>query len=533
MKVFGIDLGTTYSAISQINEFGQPEIIQNADGASTTPSVVLFEDDQTYVVGNEAKNELKLRPDESVELIKRHMGDRYPVNIHGVEHSPESISAFILKQLVEDAQEYTGEDSNAVVITVPAYFGVEAKKATEDAGIIAGLDVRALLTEPVAAALSAGMKYHSNKTLFTYDLGGGTFDCTVMEVTDETIEVLAVDGDRSLGGADWDQALYDLAVMNFVLATGLDEDPNYDDHFVQNLRSEVEKAKISLSRKKSAKIPCNYENTHTAIVEITREDFEQATKHLVDQTLRVVDRTLAAAKEKRPNLSIDHYLLVGGSSRMPMISNALHDKYGWELTPTEYDLAVAKGAAIYGQGLADAKRGAPNTESRQDTGESNDGRIVVATAGGERKVEIQDVLPKAIGVRFWDPVQQADYVSHILKAGTKLPASAKARGLAAQDDTTKLTFEIYEQAGEVPSPDLAANKSITPNGGATLTNLPNLQKGSPVDLELRVSRDGIITLSGHEPTTDQRFELAAQISTLSDVERDRYKGMIQGMLPSE
>lgn len=527
-KAYGIDLGTTYSAIAHINELGLPEILENDLGDDTTPSVVLFEDADSYVVGQEAKNELKLRPTQTIELIKRHMGEDFPLTINGVRHTPESISALILKELVTNANEFTGEDIKDVVITVPAYFGVEARKATQDAGRIAGLNVLSLIAEPTAAALSAGLRDGADKTILVYDLGGGTFDCTVMEIKQDEITVLASDGDRSLGGADWDNELFDLAVMSFSSQNVLDDDPTYDDVFVQNLRSEVEKAKISLTRKQRAKIPCSY-GSFSSVVEVTRPDFEADTSSLVEQTLRVVDRTLAKAREKRPNLQVDQYLLVGGSSRMPMISQALEQKYGWELTRTEFDLAVAKGAAIYAQGID--KEAAPEPDASGPTPGSN---ISMLGANGEQKqMRITDVLPKAVGVQFWDTKKNEPYIDHILPAGTELPARGTTRGLCINDNTTHLMFHIFEQAGEVPSRAVEANKRISPEEGAILDNLPNLPKGSPVDLILSVSRDGIITLEGSEPTSGRHFTLQAQISTLSDTDVAAYSQLVQGMLRSE
>lgn len=531
MKVYGIDLGTTYSAIAHIDELGAPQVIQNFEGEQTTPSVVLFDDATSFVVGREAKNEIELRPDETVELIKRHMGDAYDVKIHGVTHSPESVSALILSYLVEAAEDFTGEDADGVVITVPAYFGTEARAATKQAGKIAGLNVLDIITEPVAAALSSGMRHGSNQTILVYDLGGGTFDTTIMDMREDGIDVLAVDGDRKLGGADWDTELFNLAVMNFSMATGLDEDPTYDDDFVQNLKSGVEQAKIALTRRKSAKILCNYQNRVKANVEITREEFEMATKHLVDQTIRVVERAIETAKKEKPDLKIDRYLLVGGSSRMPMISEALESNFGWELTPTEFDLAVAKGAAIYAQGLVDAAGGDINVDPNGN--ETSGSMITVATPGGSRTMEIKNVLPKAVGVQFWDPDRQEPYIMHILNAGAKLPAEATAQGFASNDNTTRIRFDIYEQAGEVPARDMNANKRISGENGAMLNNLPNLPQGSPVYMIMKVSNDGIVSLEGSEPTTGQRVELTAQISALSDERVNEYRNMISGMVRSE
>ncbi|WP_342318593.1 Hsp70 family protein [Corynebacterium mayonis] len=524
-KVFGIDLGTTYSAIAHVDEFGTPQIIENEDGQPTTPSVVYFEDDSTFIVGQEAKNVQKLHPDDTVSLIKRSMGERLNLDFHGKVFTPESISALILRHLVETAQEIEDEESNAVVITVPAYFGTAEKQATLHAGEIAGLDVRGIIAEPVAAALSAGFKPGENTTIFVYDLGGGTMDCTVMELNDDGVEVLAVDGDRQLGGADWDNELLDLVAAKFVLETGISDDPTNDDAFYQDLLSNVEQAKISLSRRKKVHIRCEYQN-QAQMIEVTREEFEDRTRDKVEETLRVVDRTIEKAKKVRPDLNIEKFILVGGSSKMPMIPAALQQRYGWELTPTEYDLAVAKGAALYGQGKMDYA----NQVGEEESGAVEGGFITAAGPNGAKKTRtITNVLPKSVGVKFFDNELQKHYVSHLLHANDPLPKDASTVAYTLSDDTTSLRFEIFEQLGEVESPDLEANKEISPEGGALLDNLPNLPKGSVVNLIMNVNSDGIVTLQGHEPTSNQIFELQAQVSALSTDEVQEARTLVGEM----
>jgi Molecular chaperone len=242
-KVFGIDLGTTYSAVAHVDEFGNASVIQNLEGDSTTPSVVFFESPDDFVVGKVAKNGAKVFPDDTISLVKRIMGSSRKLTFQGKEYTPEAISALILRQLLEAAREMVGSDSNKAVITVPAYFGLAEKEATRIAGEIAGVDVVGILAEPIAAALSVGLKPGHPQTVFVYDLGGGTFDCTVMELGDEGVTVLAVDGDRQLGGADWDSRLFNLVLEKFRAEAALDEDPSLDDEFYQDLLSSVEDAK--------------------------------------------------------------------------------------------------------------------------------------------------------------------------------------------------------------------------------------------------------------------------------------------------
>ena len=331
--VFGIDLGTTYSAIAHMDEYGRPQIIQNRDGQNTTPSVVYFESASNFVVGQEAKNGARVYPDETVSLIKREMGEKNERIFFDEPFYPETISSLILKQLVTEAQEATGSTSSRVVITVPAYFGLAEKEATRHAGQIAGLDVVGILAEPVAAALSTGITSAQDKCYFVYDLGGGTFDCTVLRVTQNAFEVVATDGNRKLGGADWDEALFDLVLSKFVQESGIDDDPAADPEFYQGLMNDVETAKKTMSKKEKARLRCSYEGVQ-AVIFVTKEEFEAATRHLLNETLDIVQRTLDAATSKVPGLNIDEVLLVGGSSRMPQVAAGLSSRFPWPLKNT-------------------------------------------------------------------------------------------------------------------------------------------------------------------------------------------------------
>lgn len=525
-KVFGIDLGTTYSAVAHENEFGQPEIIQNLDGQQTTPSVVYFESANNFIVGQEAKNGLQVNPDDSISLIKRKMGEKHTLEFHGKSFTPESISALILRQLAETAQEMTGSDSKKVVITVPAYFGLVEKEATRQAGEIAGLNVVGILAEPIAAALSAGVKPGVTQTVLVYDLGGGTFDCTVMKLTDEAVEVLAVDGDRRLGGADWDKILYDLALQKFMDQAGLNEDPSYDVEFAQGLMNSVEEAKKSLTLKKSTKIRCSHGEAKE-MVEISREEFEQHAKTLVDRTMSVVDRTIKAAEQKSPELNIDKFLLVGGASRMPMIQDRLKTDKGWDLTLTEFDLAVAKGAAIYGQGAMDFQ--ATNAADSH----ADQPRFQIAGSNNSNGMIIRNLLSKSVGVKFFDPDKNEEYVGHLLDQGQELPAESATTAYCAQDGTTRIEVHLYEQDGEVPSRSIGANKEITPEDGAAFEDLPNLSKGSPLEMRMKVDSEGLLEFSGFEPSTNQTVELKVTVSTLQPDEVEAAKTQVGLMVREE
>ncbi|MGV1004585.1 MAG: Hsp70 family protein [Candidatus Nanopelagicales bacterium] len=354
-SVYGIDLGTTYSAIARIDNLNTAEVILNLDAQPTTPSVVYFESDNNVVVGEEAKRTQLSDPDNACSFIKRQMGTVYPQEFRGKEYSPEGISALILKELVKSANNELGEEVSKVVITVPAYFGIQEKESTKQAGQIAGLEVVGIVTEPVAAALSLGIRGERPETLLVYDLGGGTFDTTIMRAEAGRIEVIAIDGNRTLGGADWDEALAQLITDKFVAQAGLGSDnPRDDGEFEIELLGQAEDTKKSLTKKESANVRCRYQGSDEQVT-VTRTEFEAATRHLVAQTLEIGQRVVTAAKKKVPGLKVDRVLLVGGSSKMPMIEAALREQLGWEPVTTEFDLAVAKGAAIYGQPAVEAR----------------------------------------------------------------------------------------------------------------------------------------------------------------------------------
>ncbi|MCA0436336.1 MAG: Hsp70 family protein [Austwickia sp.] len=543
--VFGIDLGTTYSAIAYINDYGQAEVIRNSEGQETTPSVVYFESDTSYVVGREAKNTALAYPDDTVSLIKRQMGNRVEMEHFGKAHSPETISALILTDLVRTAQEATGIQSNRVVITVPAYFGLTERGATRQAGEIAGLEVVGVVTEPVAAALSAGIKGDAEKTLFVYDLGGGTFDCTVMRVSPAGVEVIVTDGNRLLGGADWDVALFDLIVEKFQARANLTEDPAEDSDFVQKLSNDVEQCKITLTKKQKATVPCRYAGA-TEIIEVTREEFEERTRPLVERTLDIVRRAKEDAERRHPGISFDEVLLVGGSARMPMISQSLTDTFGWELTKTDFDLAVAKGAAIYGQGasgfadrdITGGEGGSGDDGDRRTAVGEGDGAATVDPDApkqlliGGRTMSISGVLSRGLGILFVrdNPTTGAmeEYVEFLAHKDDPVPLDIEVHAGTYSANQTEAQVAIYEQAGDVESEDKANSRELPP--GCEFTGLPPLPKNSPIDITVHIDAEGLSTITAYEPTSGRRLTATAQLSVLSEAEQAAAKEMVSGLV---
>lgn len=532
-QVFGIDLGTTYSAIAFINDLGQAEVIKNGEGDETTPSVVFFENETNFVVGKEAKNGIRMNSETTVDLIKRHMGSDFNLEFHGQPFRPETISALILKDLVGYARDYTGFDTKKVVITVPAYFGLAEKEATRQAGQIAGLEVVGIVTEPVAAALSVGVTGEQTKTVFVYDLGGGTFDCTIMELSPGAVEVIVIDGNRVLGGADWDAKLFQLMNAKFMEQAGLTDDPTADEDFAQDLMTKVEDTKKTLSKRDRAKVTLSFGDAREQ-VEISRADFEEATRVLVDQTLEIVRRTYATAQTKKPGLALDEVLLVGGSSRMPMIEASLENEMGWTLRKTELDLAVAKGAAVYGSGdVAPEPDPEPDPARRENLDGTSDRPRLVGESTAS--VSIRNVLSRSIGVQFAranssSPSEWEPYIAFLAHANDSLPLDAEVEAATVGEGATQISIHIFEQASAVEDESLSANREVTPETGAVLTGLPQLPANSPIFFTLHIDSEGNSELVAFEPSTNQRLLMGVKLSIMQQEDVDAATTIVSGML---
>ncbi len=506
-RVYGIDLGTTYSAIARINDLEQAEVLLNFDSNPTTPSVVYFEGDNNVVVGAEAKRVQLSDPDNACSLIKRHMGTAYPQEFRGQEYTPESISALILKELVKTANSELGEEVSKVVITVPAYFGIQEKEATKQAGQIAGLEVVGIVTEPVAAALSLGIRGEQPETILVYDLGGGTFDTTIMRAEAGKVEVIAIDGNKSLGGADWDEALAQLIADRFVEQAGLgDDNPRLDAEFEIELLSQAEDTKKSLTKRESATVRCRYQDKDEQVT-VTRNDFEEVTRHLVAQTIEISQRVLAAAKEKSAGLQVDRVLLVGGSAKMPMIETALREQLGWEPASTDFDLAVAKGAAIYGQAAIDEVLSTDGEEV--DVAPDAEEKYFL---GGSKTLSVTNVLSRGLGVRFQRKGSDELYVEFIVHANDTLPASPPAIGARTTvENGTSVAIALYEQGGERESENPDDNDLLQEKTLPT----PPLPKGSPIDVTLLVTAEGLARVTAHDPGGGETIDVEAQVSVLT------------------
>ncbi|MDQ4009418.1 MAG: Hsp70 family protein [Actinomycetota bacterium] len=514
-RVFGIDLGTTYSAIAYIDETGRPTVCRNDNNAEITPSVVQFETPTNVVVGESAKQSAFIDADSVVSLIKRQMGEDREYEFHGEVHTPESISALILRRLATDAANYTSGPVDQVVISVPAYFGARQKEATNKAGLIAGLDVVGILPEPVAAAVHYDLtKGGADKTVLVYDLGGGTFDTTVIHVGASEITVVCTDGDTNLGGADWDARLRDHLLERFVDQAAPPEAPEEDAEFLQEVANKAEEVKKQLSVQESRPVQLRFAGA-AARIEVTRAEFETMTADLLDRTIEIVRRTLDALEQRSPGATIDEVLLVGGSTRMPMVSARLVKEFGWDPKLHDPELAVAKGAAIFALSRVvyrmqqEAKESAGSDAEAQRaaakviTDVAHQYGLAEATVQQLSAKKTRSVLPKAFGVGMHDPDTGRDWVKHLAFANDPLPTGDRTvAAKTIRHDQTAVLIQLYEQAGTVVSEERSANNPID-DGRGTITGIPPQPVGqfASLDIVMSIDEDGLLQLRATERST--------------------------------
>ena len=434
-NVFGIDLGTTYSCVAQIDKQEQAVVMRNFEGAATTPSVVYFEDEKTAVVGEEAKNQLEVEPEKTVSFVKREIGvdasyDK-ACNQFPYHYDPTEISAFILKKVVKDAnsvRESEGlEPINDVVITCPAYFGTKERMQTKQAGIAAGLNVLAIINEPVAAAISYGVKTDKTQTVLVYDLGGGTFDVSVIKITRGKIQVVVTGGDHHLGGADWDLAVSQFLLDEFNKANRTEYSLDSDVHLKNTLLLQAEKAKKSLSAKERAMVNFQYEG-QSARITLSREKFDELTEGLLEQTLSYVESTIEDSKKKGVE-TFDQVLLVGGSSRMPQVKAAVDKRLNCDARLTDPDECVAKGAAIFAM-----NKSYEDAIEAFENGETDDCPDMVKCS-----TTIVNVTSKSYGVGIIP-----HNVENLIMANTPLPTEGRGVFCTVYDNQPAVRVDVWE-----------------------------------------------------------------------------------------
>ncbi|GLW64264.1 molecular chaperone DnaK [Actinomadura rubrobrunea] len=516
MAVYGIDLGTTYSCIACVDDVGRPTVLRNLEGTDTTPSVVYFESGDNVIVGATAKDTAVLEPENVVSLIKRDMGRDVTRTIHGFDYTPEELSAFILLKLATDARTTTGEEARDVVITVPAYFGAAERDATRKAGRIAGLNVIDVLSEPIAAAITYGvLNPDADRTILVYDLGGGTFDTTVIALRGGHIEVVCTDGDHELGGADWDARLVEYLAERFRAEHPDAGDPLDDRQTEQQLRRDAEEAKKALSARTSHTVRVMHDG-RVSTVEVTREKLEELTKDLLDRTIEITGRTLAVAADKGIT-DYDELVLVGGSTKMPVVAARLETELG--LTPRlqDPDLAVAKGAALYAFEETYRRLVAEGAADRAEEMADRAG----LTAEQKRQIagrQIKTVASRAFGIVVVDRETGAEHVAHLVHANDELPAAKTEDFFTVHDDQTAADIRVMEQAGSVESPELADNNEIA-TGEVRIP--PGKKAGWPVEVTFALDSSGLLNVTAVEKESGDTLELKIDVGGMSEEEVEK------------
>ena len=526
MATYGIDLGTTNSCVATVDHTGRPVILKSAVGEDTTPSVVYFESPDNVVVGRQAKDSAVLAPPLVVEMVKRQMGQDVHYTFHGQDHTPESVSALILRELARAAEAEAREEVRDVVITVPAYFGVAEREATRKAGQIAGLNVLDVLSEPVAAALAyqalgeAGGVRH----LFVFDLGGGTFDTTVIRIDGDDIQVVCTDGNHHLGGADWDNKIINFLLSGFT-SQYPDLDPSGDEAFMQDLATSAEQLKKALSATMTRKQTVRFDGS-VAQLELTREHLEELTSELLERAMEITERTIATAREK----GVDHFddvLLVGGMTIMPVIAATLRERFGLEGRLQDPHLAVAKGAALFALmrqikvSLPDGDAGAPPDSMVQEVADQLG--IDPEQVDAMRRKRVATVVPRAFGIKvvdtddpLWntDPARARRYITHLLTANTPLPADTAPETFATvYDNQRQVLLEVWEQAGSVASEEQEHNTRI---GEGTLRDLPRRPAGAPFEVVFHMTETGLLKVHGWEAESGSEVRFEIQIGGLDE-----------------
>ena len=475
-KIIGIDLGTTNSVVSVL-EGGEPTVITNPEGSRITPSVVGFTKDGQRLVGQLAKRQAVSNPDRTISSIKRHMGEAgYKVTIDGKAYTPPEISAMILQKLKSDAEEYLGEKVTQAVITVPAYFNDAQRQATKDAGKIAGLEVLRIINEPTAAALAYGLEKDNDETILVFDLGGGTFDVSILELTNKTFEVLATSGDTHLGGDDFDKKVMDWMVAEFKKSNGIDL--STDKMAAQRLIEAAEKAKIELSSMTQTNINLPFITADASgpkhlDLTLSRAKFDELTRDLVERTMEPTRQAMKDAKLNGDK--INKIILVGGSTRIPAVQNAIREILGKEPSKgVNPDECVSVGAAIQGGVLS----------------------------GESTEVLLLDVTPLSLGIETLGGV-----FTKIIERNTTIPTRKSQVFSTAADNQPSVEIHVLQGEREMA----AYNKTL---GTFILSDIPPAPRGVPqIEVTFDIDANGIVNVSAKDKGTGKEQKITIQSSS--------------------
>jgi len=525
-KVYGIDLGTTYSALAVVID-GKAEIIKNnQEGSETTASAVFYDNATQYTVGEYAKSAAQQAPENLVEFVKREMGTGWKRVIHGIELTPEIVSGHILARIAEDARR-SGHDVKDVVITCPAYFGEKEREATRSAGRIAGLNVIALLDEPVAAAFHYGLnKAESDGAVVVYDLGGGTFDATVIKIEKGLVAVVCTDGSRTLGGVDWDKCIQELVVEKFTKETGVSKEELFDDPDTKFLlRQKSEEAKRRLTQTDSARITITH-GPHRQTVEITLAEFNEKTRRLLEKTTDLTQNMIDLAKTKGVT-KINNFLLVGGSVKMRQILEMVKAKFASQVDVIteqfEVDTAVAKGAALYGlskqldedlakqrkkleeEARASGTQLSPTEIEEEATRRvANERGLTPSQLTDMTGIKPQTVATKSYGVRIWNKTKNRYAVANLIRKQTPIPSEEGVKGegtygllSATGPSGNELDLIVYENNNMADEEEMDVCVEV---GRTSLKLHPNMQEGAPISVTFKLNDQGSLSMVGRDVT---------------------------------
>ena len=485
-KAVGIDLGTTNSVVAVL-EGGEPAVVANAEGNRTTPSIVAFKGSEV-LVGELAKRQAITNPDNTIRSIKREIGTSWKETFEGKEYTPQEISARILQKLKTDAEAYLGEDVTEAVITVPAYFNDAERQATKEAGKIAGLNVLRIINEPTAASLAYGLENSEDQKILVYDLGGGTFDVSVLEISEGVFEVKSTAGDSKLGGDDWDQKVMDWLVEKFKSSTGIDI--STDKMAMQRIKEGAEKAKIELSSTSETEInlpfiTANDSGPQHLLEKLSRSEFEKITADLVERTKAPVNKAIEDAGLSYSD--IEHIILVGGSTRIPSIQDLVKSMTGKDphkgVNPDE---VVASGAAIQAGVLK----------------------------GDVKDVLLLDVTPLTLGVET-----KGGIVAKMIERNTTIPTKRSETFTTAEDGQTEVEIHVLQGEREMAS----GNKSL---GKFKLTEIPSAKQGTPqIEVTFDIDANGIVNVNAKDLGTGKEQNIT--ITGGSALEDDEIERMIK------